>query len=116
MRFLLTAPLALLFVFGMGAAESLGAVTVTQYVYLALIAFSTGMFALWIYYKGLASTPVRISAIVELAFPMTAVLIDYYLYGVALHWSQYAAAAFLLFAMYRVSSLVSQRVDPSSTA
>jgi drug/metabolite transporter (DMT)-like permease len=111
MRFLVTVPLALLFVFALGASESLSEVTSTQYLYLALIALSTGMAALWIYYKGLATTPVRVSAIVELAFPMSAVIIDYYLYDVALHPSQYLAALVLLFAMYKVSSLVPQSVD-----
>lgn len=104
MRFLLTVPLALMFVFALGAGESLTAVTLSQFGYLTLIAFSTGMAALWIYYRGLGTTPVRISAIVELAFPMTAVVIDYYLYGVVLHSSQYLAATVLLFAMYRIGS------------
>ncbi len=102
MRFLITVPIALLFVFALGASDSLTTVTWTQYGYLALIALSTGMFALWIYYRGLRTTPVRVSAIVELAFPVTAIVIDYFLYGVALHWSQYLAAAILLFVMYRV--------------
>lgn len=104
MRFLLTVPIALIFVFAMGAASSLAAVTMTEVGYLALIAVSTGMLALWIYYRGLRTTPVRISAIVELAFPATAVAIDYFVYGVALHWSQYLAAIVLLFAMYMISS------------
>jgi len=104
-RFLLTVPIALVFVFAMGAASSLTQVTLAQYGYLALIALSTGMLALWIYYRGLRTTPVRISTIVELAFPMTAVAIDYFLYGVTLHWSQYISAVVLLFAMYRVSKL-----------
>ena len=104
MRFLLTVPIALLFVFALGASDSVGAVTLSHFGYLALIAFSTGMAALWIYYKGLRTTPVRIAAIVELAFPMTAVVIDYFLYGVVLHISQYLAAAVLLFAMYRIGS------------
>lgn len=104
MRFLITIPIALLFVLALGARDSLTQVTAVQYGYLALIAFSTGMAALWIYYRGLRTTPVRISAIVELAFPMTAVVIDYFLYGVVLHFSQYLAAAVLLFAMYRIGS------------
>ncbi len=103
LRFLLTVPIALIFVVALGATESLTAVTLPQLGYLALIAFSTGMFALWIYYKGLRTTPVRTAAIVELAYPLTAVAIDYFLYGVALHWSQYLAAAVLLFVMYKVS-------------
>lgn len=105
MRFLLTAPLALLFVFAMGAQDSLTTISFDQIKYLTLIAFSTGLFALWIYYRGLRTTPVRISAIVELAFPMTAVAIDYFLYGTVLHWSQYLAGAVLLYAMYNVARL-----------
>lgn len=116
MRFLLTVPIALVFVFAMGAAASLTAVTATQYCYLTLIALSTGLLALWIYYRGLRTTPVRVSAIVELAFPMTAVAIDYFLYGVALHWSQYLAAVVLLFAMYHVSKLARSDDDTSILA
>jgi drug/metabolite transporter (DMT)-like permease len=108
-RFLMTVPIALVFVFALGAKDSLTAVTGEQYLYLALIAVSTGMLALWIYYRGLRTTPVRVSAIVELAFPMTAVFIDYFLYGVALHWSQYLAALVLLGVMYKVSGLVAQK-------
>ena len=111
MRFLLTVPIALVFLFAMGAGDSFEKVTTTHLGYLALIAFSTGMLALWIYYRGLRTTPVRVSAIVELAFPMTAVALDYFLYGVTLHVSQYLASAVLLFAMYRVSLFVPQRVD-----
>lgn len=103
-RFLLTVPIALVFVFALGAADSLAQVTLVQCGYLALIALTTGMAALWVYYRGLRTTPVRVAAIVELAFPATAVVIDYFLYGVALHWSQYLAALVLLGAMYMISS------------
>src|SRR3989344_2652309 len=103
LRFLLTVPLALLFVFALGAAPSIAQVTPIQMGTLALIAVSTGMVALWIYYRGLKHTRVGISAIVELAFPLTAIFIDYLLYGTMLAASQYVAAAVLTFAMYRVS-------------
>lgn len=110
-RFMLTVPIAFVFVLALGAANSLTEVTLTQYGYLALIALSTGMLALWIYYRGLRTTPVRVATIVELAFPATAVLIDYFLYGVALHWSQYLAALVLLFAMYTISTQNSPQSD-----
>ena len=104
LRFMLTVPIALLFVFALGNSSTLTAPTLTQFGTLALISLSTGMVALWIYYKGLATTPARISAIVELAFPVTAVVIDYFLYGTTLATSQYLAAVVLLFAMYRIST------------
>jgi len=105
LRFLITAPIALIFLFALGAGPTLAAVTVPQILTLVLIALSTGMVALWIYYRGLKKTPASVSAIIELAFPLTAVLIDYFLYDTVLQWGQYAAAAVLLFAMYRVSLL-----------
>ena len=105
LRFWLTVPLALIAVFLLGASPSLGAVSATQFGTLALIALSTGMVALWIYYRGLKHTKASVSTIVELAFPATAVIIDYFLYGTVLVASQYLAALVLLFAMYKVSQL-----------
>lgn len=104
LRFFLTVPVALLFVLALGNASSLESVTGVQVLTLVAIALSTGLVALWIYYRGLATTPARISAIVELAFPVTAVILDYALYGTVLALSQYAAALVLLFAMYRIAS------------
>jgi len=105
MRFLITVPIAFVMMIAYGAMGSIGEVTLPQYGLLALIAISTGMFALWLYYKGLSTTPVRTATILELAYPMTAVVVDYFLFGTLLHWSQYLAAAVLLFAMYRIATL-----------
>lgn len=105
LRFLVTVPFALVFLFFLGAAPSLSTVSTSQIGTLALIAISTGMLALWIYYRGLKYTPARISTIVELAFPVTAIFIDYFYYDTTLAWTQYLAAAVLFFAMYRVSRL-----------
>ncbi len=105
LRFLLTVPIAFVFVLALGAAPSLTAITGVQLFTLLVIALSTGMFALWIYYRGLKLTPASVTTVIELAFPMTAVIIDYFLYGTVLTVGQYAAALVLLFAMYRVSRL-----------
>ncbi|MBY0110681.1 DMT family transporter [Patescibacteria group bacterium] len=105
LRFLITVPIALVFVGALGAAPSLTAVTLSQLGVLALIAVSTGMLALWIYYRGLRSTPASTATIVELAFPLTAIAIDYFLYGTALTGGQYLAAVVLLASMYAVARL-----------
>jgi drug/metabolite transporter (DMT)-like permease len=103
LRFLLTVPLALLAVLILGHTDSLGAVTMSSFTSLLLIACSTGMFALWLYYKGLQKTPANISAIIELAFPLTAVCVDYFLYCTLLAPLQLLAGAVLLYAAYRVA-------------
>ncbi len=105
LRFLITVPIALIFLFALDAAPSLLTVSDTQYAILTLIAFSTGMVALFIYYKGLQTTPVAVATIMELAYPTIAVGVDYVLYGTVLAWSQYLAAFVLLYAMYKVSTL-----------
>lgn len=105
LRFLLTVPIALVFLLALGAASSVSDITGVQLGTLTLIAFSTGMAALWIYYRGLKYTKASIATIVELAFPVTAIGIDYFLYGTVLATTQYIAAAILMFAMYRVSLL-----------
>lgn len=112
LRFLLTVPIALVFVLALGAAPSLGTVTPMHFLVLLGIAVSTGMLALWIYYRGLRTTPASVSTIVELAFPLTAIAIDYVLYGVALAPSQYLAALILLIAMYGVSRLPFSQIEP----
>lgn len=109
LRFLLTVPIALVVVIALGAVSSLSAVEPTQFLTLGAISLSTGMIALWLYYRGLKHTEARISTIVELAFPVTAVLIDYFLYGTVLAASQYLAAALLLLVMYKVSGLNEDR-------
>ena len=105
LRFLFTVPIALIFVFALRATPSLGAVTSVQLGTLVIIALSTGLAALWIYYRGLKRTTASVSTIVELAFPVTAIFIDYFLYDTTLAVSQYVAAAVLFFAMYRVAHL-----------
>lgn len=72
---------------------------------LVFIALTSGMVALWIYYRGLKTTRVAVSTILELFYPLIAVVIDIFLYKTVLHWSQYAAAAVLLFASYKVARL-----------
>lgn len=113
LRFLLTVPIAFVLLFALGAAPSLSQITPIQIGTLTLIALSTGMAALWIYYRGLKHTKASISTIVELAFPLTAIFIDYFLYGTVLAVSQYVAAAVLLYAMYRVARLNTEKPEAS---
>ena len=114
LRFWITVPLAFLFVFGLGAAPSLTTISLSQLGLLLLIACSTGMIALWIYYRGLKTTKASVSTIVELAFPATAVAVDYFLYHTTLHSSQYIAAIVLLFAMYKIAKLSWQEASPTN--
>ncbi len=106
-RFIFTLILALPFVllYGHGQDGALAIPSTTQFGWLAIIAVSTGMVALLIYYKGLAKTPVHISTILELTFPFVAIMLDFFVNGTVLSLSQWVAAIVLVFSIYQISKL-----------
>lgn len=105
LRFLFTTLIAIIFLYAFGASKSLNEITSQQTLKLFIIALSTGMMALWIYYLGLKKTQVKVSTIIELIFPVVAIVIDIFLYKNVLAVSQYIAAAILIFAIFKVGKL-----------
>ncbi|KKP78177.1 MAG: hypothetical protein UR77_C0006G0049 [Candidatus Nomurabacteria bacterium GW2011_GWC2_35_35] len=95
-RFFVTILIALplLFLFGNTNGGGLSIPNLSQFALLALIAVSTGMVALLIYYKGLAMT-----------FPFIAILIDMQLYHTVLLPSQWIASIALVFSIYQIAKL-----------
>ncbi len=106
-RFLMTAIMAFIAVVVFGYASSLSMPTLSNIALFILIAVSTGMVALIIYYKGLAKTPVHISTMLELTFPFIAIFIDMTLYHTTLAISQYLSALILTYAIYKIARLQS---------
>lgn len=104
-RFLFTSVFAFAALLVFGYSSTLSLPTPTQYGLFTLIAVSTGMVALLIYYKGLSRTPVHISTILELTFPFIAILIDMKLYGTVLSLTQWIASFMLVFAIYKIARL-----------
>lgn len=104
-RFIMTTLFAGLAVFVLGSQSTLTMVNNAQVFQLVLIALSTGMFALWLYYKGLEKTEAKITTILELTFPLLAVFIDMFLYKSFLEPTQYLAAVVLMVAMYQVAKI-----------
>ncbi len=105
LRFYLSTFWALLAVFILDQGESLMVVTSFELSRLTYIALTTGLLAMWIYYKGLRNTQAKISTILEMAFPLLAVFVDAILYKTILAPTQYLAALVLIFAIYRVGKL-----------
>jgi drug/metabolite transporter (DMT)-like permease len=104
-RFLFTTCIAIVVIMSFGYSPSVSAVTLPQIGLFTLIAVSTGMVALLIYYKGLAKTPVHISTILELTFPFVAILIDMVVYHTFLTASQWIFACLLIYSIYRITLL-----------
>lgn len=105
LRFFITVPLAFLAVILFHNTNSLSVLNTNETLKLITIALSTGMVALWIYYKGLKTTQVKVATFLELAFPLTAVFLDVVINHTVLGVTQYLAGVVLLFAMYRLSLL-----------
>lgn len=104
-RFLFTSILAFIVIIIFKYLPTLELPTLPQFGLFVLIAVSTGLVALLIYYKGLAKTPVHISTILELTFPVVAILIDMFLYHTTLSASQYLAAIILSISIYKIAKL-----------
>lgn len=105
LRFIFTTILAVPFIYYLNAQKAFFAPDFSQYLRFAFIALSTGMLALLIYYRGLKETPVRVSTILELVFPILAIIIDAFLYKTFLAPTQLLAAAILLFSIWKLSTL-----------
>lgn len=104
LRFYTTSLLALLAIGLTGQFSAVFVITPQQIMTLIIIAASTGMVALWIYYMGLRTTQAKVATIVELTFPLLAVLIDVLLFDSVLQLSQYLAAIILVLAIWRVGA------------
>lgn len=76
-RFGLTAVISLLIVGATHSVSAVIALTQTQFFYLVVITFSTGLLALLIYYYGLQRVPASRSATLELAWPLSSVIVGW---------------------------------------
>jgi drug/metabolite transporter (DMT)-like permease len=105
-RFLFTLILSLPFLILFGrSGETVATPNLSQFGLLVVIALSTGMVALLIYYKGLAKTSVHVSTILELTFPFVAILLDFIVNHTVLSFSQWIASVVLVFSIYKIAQL-----------
>lgn len=113
LRFALTSVLALLAVVGLGHGPLLTGLDSTQWLTLAGITLSTGMVALAIYYYGLRSVHASSATILELAWPISAIFLDYALLGNSLTLTQWLGTIVLLTSMYQISRLEVTSPEPA---
>ena len=106
-RFLVTTVIAipLMLILGKTSEGAIAIPTGSQLPFLGLIAISTGMVALLIYYRGLAKTSVHVSTILELTFPFVAIVLDMIVNNTVLGASQWIASFVLVFAIYKIAKL-----------
>lgn len=87
-RFFLTALFSLGFVLLQGNAATLGTLSIVQWQTVVLITVSTGLVALALYYAGLQRIPASRSTLLELTWPLSAVLIGVLFLGETITFTQ----------------------------
>jgi drug/metabolite transporter (DMT)-like permease len=102
LRFGLTSILILIYILITGDITEISAVSSVQWWLLALIVFTSGAGAIFIYYFGLKKVPASAATIAELFWPFSAVILDYILNGNVLNSIQIVAALVLLLAFYMI--------------
>lgn len=102
LRFAFTAALMLVFTVLTGDLFKINSLGAVNWRYLVLIVFTSGAAAMFIYYYGLKRVTASASTILELFWPLSAVVLDYIINGNVLSWVQLIAALFLLFAILKI--------------
>lgn len=110
-RFLFTFIISLILVLTLGYSSSITMPSVSNYTAFIVIALTSGMVGLFIYYKGLKNTSVHISTILELFYPLVATLIGIFLYNDVLVLSQWIAGIVLCFSIYKIARLQSHAIS-----
>ena len=105
LRFLLSAIIMIVLVTSFQEFGAIMNVTTTQWIVFIIIAFTTGGAAIFLYYYGLKKISASVATICELAFPLTAVVLDYLIHRNVLSFVQWMGVALLIFSIVKVSQL-----------
>jgi len=102
LRFGLTGLLVLVYALFTGDLFKIATVTGSHWWYLILIVFTSGAAAMFIYYYGLKRVTASASTILELFWPFSAVILDYFINHNILSPIQIIASLFLLLAFLKI--------------
>ena len=102
LRFGITSILAFLFILVTGDLLKINQVSFLQWKFLFLIVFSSGAVAMYIYYFGLKKITASMTTISELFFPISAIMLDYFINKNFLNNIQIIATIVLLFSFYMI--------------
>ena len=109
LRFSLMAMFMLIITTSFGELGSITEITNHQMIIFLIIAFTSGGTAIFLYYYGLKEISASVATICELAFPLTAVGLEYILRGHLLGWSQWFGVALLIISITKVTQVNGKR-------
>ena len=105
LRFSISTIVMLIISFASGSILRINEISSTQLLIFFLIAFTTGGAAIFLYYYGLKRITASVAAICELAFPLVAVILEYFVHGNILGPVQWVGVIILLLSIVKVSGL-----------
>ena len=103
LRLTVTGAIMLFILISTGQAETISQVNIENWKYIFIIVLSTGSLALFIYYYGLNHLPASHVTLYELFWPLSAVTMDWYIYGRVMSLVQWLGATLLLGAILLLS-------------
>lgn len=83
--------------------SSIPAIMPTQWLIFIIIGLTTGSGAIFLYYFGLTKIKAMLATICELCFPISAIILDYFVNGRILSPVQWVSAIVMVFAILRLS-------------
>lgn len=105
LRFSITSLIMLIIVLSSGTISSISQVSTNQVWIFLIIAFTTGGPAIFLYYYGLKNISASIATICELAFPLVAVVLEYFVHGNILSPVRWIGATMLMLSILKVSGI-----------
>ena len=104
LRLTVTAAIMFFILISTGEAETISQVSIENWKYIFIIVLTTGSIALFIYYYGLNHLPASHVTLYELFWPLSAVAMDWYVYGRVMSIVQLLGATMLLGSILLLSS------------
>ena len=86
-----------------GSLSQVASASSKDWLYVLIIAVLAGFISLWIYYRGLRYTKASVATIGELAFPFSAVIVNWIFLDAALEIGQILGGLILLIAVLGLS-------------
>jgi drug/metabolite transporter (DMT)-like permease len=105
LRFLFSSIIMLVISTALGDIFQINQITTNQIFIFLTIAFTTGGAAIFLYYYGLKKITASVASICELAFPLTAIILEYFVHGNILSIVQWIGAIILLISILKVSGI-----------
>ena len=103
LRLFITASVTLFVLVATGQYETVSYIKFDHWKYIILIVISTGSLALFIYYYGLNNLPASHVTLYELFWPLSAVTMDWFIYGNIMSGMQWVGTLLLLGAIIQLS-------------